>query len=74
LFHYHVDACLLFLALAAWVEYRGNKKNFYLRFTALILMIVTLLITVLLEAPIDNDIKTWTVETVPENREKIRHT
>lgn len=37
-------------------------------------MITTLLITVGVEVPIDNQIKTWTVETIPDNWTDLRQT
>jgi hypothetical protein len=37
-------------------------------------MVATLIITVAVEVPIDNQIKTWTEATVPANWESLRHT
>ncbi len=39
---------------------------------SLLLMIITLLITLLVEVPIDNDLKTWTASTIPGNWHEIR--
>jgi len=38
----------------------------------LLLMIITLLITVMIEVPIDNQIKRWTVSTIPSDWELLR--
>lgn len=35
-------------------------------------MLVTLYITVGIEVPIDNEIKTWTADTIPENWTALR--
>ena len=45
---------------------------FYYILTSLILFIVALIITVAIEVPIDNQIKTWTTTTVPSNWASIR--
>ena len=39
-----------------------------------LLMVVTLIITVAVEVPIDNQIKTWTVDTIPGNWKSLRQT
>lgn len=41
---------------------------------ALILMVITLIITVGIEVPIDNQIKTWTPETLPSHWTELRST
>jgi hypothetical protein len=52
----------------------GNKKSlgFYSRITALVLIVIVLLITLLVLVPIDNEIKLWTESTVPADWEAIR--
>lgn len=67
-----MPVCILFLGLATWLEYRRKSGVFYPLLGSLLLMIVTLLITVLVEVPIDNQIKTWTALTVPPDWETIR--
>lgn len=59
--------CIAMVALSTWKFYREKPAGFYPAVGALVLMIVTLLITVLIEVPIDDQIKTWTAETVPDN-------
>lgn len=50
------------------------RPGFYFFATALVLMVVTLIITVGVEVPIDNKIKTWTAETIPANWQDLRST
>ncbi|HEV8284352.1 MAG TPA: DUF1772 domain-containing protein [Chitinophagaceae bacterium] len=65
---------LLMMLLVMWQSYRVNKISFYLYSLSFLLMVVTLIITVGVEVPIDNQIKTWTETTVPANWESLRHT
>ena len=67
-----VPSCLLFLLLWVWVYPRKRTTGFYLAVAGLVLMIVTLLITLSVLVPIDNQIKEWTESTVPEDWEGIR--
>lgn len=59
---------LLWLCLAT----AKLRPTFYFFISSLILMIITLLITVIVEVPIDNLIKTWTVSTIPDNWTALR--
>jgi uncharacterized membrane protein len=59
---------LLWLCIAT----RRDKPSFYFLVTSLILMVMALVITVAIEVPIDNQIKTWTLETLPENWTALR--
>jgi uncharacterized membrane protein len=69
-----MPAALLFMMLAMWQSRRVNKSSFYLYFLSFLLMATTLIITVAVEVPIDNQVKTWTESTVPANWENLRHT
>ena len=51
---------------------RKRGLPFYFFVTSFILMAITLVITVAVEVPIDNQIKTWTTETLPENWTALR--
>lgn len=64
---------LLFMLLAVLFSRRVNKDSFYLYCGAFFLMVVTLLITVSIEVPIDNKIKMWTSATVPSDWKPLRH-
>lgn len=61
--------CLLTLLLTAG---RRKKAHFYWLLSALILFIIALAITLLIEVPIDNQIKTWTIDHLPDNWKQIR--
>ena len=69
-----MPATLLLMLIAAWLSHSKNKPSFYLYSIAFLLMTVTLVITVGIEVPIDNKIKTWTEATIPANWESLRHT
>jgi uncharacterized membrane protein len=62
-------AGLLILLIGSW---KGKSLYFYCILTTLILFIVALIITVTIEVPIDNQIKTWTVSTIPPDWRDIR--
>ena len=64
---------LLLLLITMWLSFRVNRSSFYLYGFSFLLMIITLIITVAVEVPIDNQIKTWTAATVPANWESLRH-
>jgi uncharacterized membrane protein len=63
---------LLLLLVAAWLVRWINMSSFYLYSGAFVLMLISLIITVAIEVPIDNQIKTWTTETIPRNWEVLR--
>lgn len=49
-----------------------QRPSIYFFAGAFLLMVITLLITVMVEVPIDNQIKTWTPGTVPDNWTALR--
>ena len=61
--------CLLLLLIGSW---KTGTVYFYCILAALILFIIALIITLAVEVPIDNQIKTWTVATTPADWEDIR--
>lgn len=63
---------ILFLGLSTWMDHRKKSRTFYPMLVSLGLMLSTLLITVLVEVPIDDHIKTWTTTTIPRDWEAIR--
>ena len=69
-----MPATLLIMIAVIWQSRRINKPSFYLYFLSFLLMVVTLIITVAVEVPIDNQIKIWTETTIPANWESLRHT
>jgi len=65
--------CILGMLLTIWLYPDKKSKQFNFGITACILIIITLLITLLILVPIDNEIKTWTALTVPEDFDQIRN-
>ena len=68
-----LPACLLFMILSLWFHPQKRSAGFYLQAIALILLIGALLITLIVEVPIDNQIKEWTSQTTPPDWEAIRN-
>lgn len=62
------------MLLSLWIYKRKRTTSFYIGIVSVILIIATLLITLLVLVPIDNDIKVWTAATIPVDFEAIRHT
>lgn len=69
-----MPASLLALLGATWLHPRKRSGGFYLLLAGFALMVVTLLITLLVQVPIDNDIRRWTVDTLPVDWEAQRLT
>lgn len=60
---------LLILLARSW---KLRTVYFYCILTTLVLFILALIITLTIEVPIDNQIKTWTAATIPADWEDIR--
>jgi len=69
-----MPATLLFMLIAILLSRRVNRYSFYLYSISFLLMVIALIITVAVEVPIDNQIKTWTETSVPGNWESLRQT
>src|SRR6187551_2157730 len=69
-----MPATLIVMLLALWQSFRVDRPAFYLYAVSFLLMIITLIITVSVEVPIDNQIKTWTENSVPDNWQNLRQT
>jgi uncharacterized membrane protein len=63
---------LILVATATWLTPDKRSAAFYLRVAALLLAVAALVITVGVEVPIDNQIKTWTATTMPAGWEVLR--
>jgi uncharacterized membrane protein len=61
--------CLVILLTWSW---KIKSVYFYCIAATLILFIIALIVTLTVEVPIDNQIKTWTATTIPGNWENIR--
>jgi uncharacterized membrane protein len=67
-----MPSTLLLMLLSLWFYPAKASVPFYLLCVSFALMVITLLITVLIEVPIDNMIKTWTLSTMPGDWEALR--
>jgi Domain of unknown function (DUF1772) len=65
-------SAILFVLLSLWWYPAKRSAPFYWGTTALVLAIVTLLITLIVLVPIDNQVKSWTVTTLPANADDLR--
>lgn len=63
---------ILFMLAGLWLYPYKDTSGFILHIISFILIILTLIITVSIEVPIDNQIKNWTLSTLPADWEKIR--
>jgi len=63
---------ILSAVLVLWWLPRKRSPAFVLTASALLLMVLATVITVGVEVPIDNQIKVWTVQTLPSNWQAIR--
>jgi hypothetical protein len=65
-------SCILFVLLWVWWYPYKKSNGFYFGVLGLFFLIATLLITLLVLVPIDNQIKLWNAATVPSNWMAIR--
>jgi uncharacterized membrane protein len=67
-----MPSCIVLMILSAFFYPQKKSAGFYFSIAACVLIIIALLITLLVEVPIDNQIKTWTASTVPSDWEALR--
>src|SRR4029453_2884867 len=67
-----MPACILFMIVSAVLLTEKNSGAFYLSVVASLLIAIALLITLLVEVPIDNQIRTWAAEIVPPDWTTLR--
>ena len=67
-----MPATLFFILWSMWINYKNNRPAFYMYTISFVLMLMTLVITVGVEVPIDNQIKMWTVDSIPEHWKLMR--
>lgn len=67
-----MPACILFMIVSASLTPDKKSAEFYLSAVACLLIVIALLVTLLVEVPIDNQIRTWTPETVPADWTTLR--
>lgn len=63
---------IAFVILSLWWYPDKKSAGFYVCLLAGVLLVITLLVTVGIEVPIDNEIKQWSASTLPGNWEEIR--
>jgi Domain of unknown function (DUF1772) len=69
-----MPASLLVMLWSIWLYPVKRSMGFGLLLVSFILMMLTLIITLAVEVPIDNEIKRWTVDTLPNGWERQRLT
>ncbi len=62
-----MPSCILLLLLSLWYYNRQRATQFYLGVLAFVLLLAVLLITLLVLVPIDNNIREWTITTMPQD-------
>lgn len=67
-----MPAAILVTLPVLWLEYRQRSRAFYWTLAGWVLFVITLLITLIVEVPIDNLIEKWTVATLPDNWQQLR--
>jgi len=65
-------ACIVFMILSLWWYPVKRSAGFYWGWAALCFLIITLVITLMILVPIDNQIKQWTEATIPTDWEMMR--
>jgi hypothetical protein len=54
------------------LSYANRRPTFYLTLSALVLFVITLLVTMLVEVPIVQQMDRWTVSTLPPDWRRVR--
>lgn len=65
--------CIGAMVLSMWMYPNKESVEFYVGIAAIVFILAALLITILIEVPINNQIIAWTPSTVPANWEAIRN-
>lgn len=67
-----MPAALLSELPVLFMSYRERPDTFFLNLAGFGLFVIALLVTLMVEVPIDKQIKTWTAATLPTNWEQLR--
>jgi uncharacterized membrane protein len=67
-----MPTCILLMIASLWFYPMKRSPGFYFNIAAVVLIVITLFITLLVEVPIDNHIKTWSASSLPKDWEQIR--
>ncbi|GAB4048718.1 FAD-dependent monooxygenase [Spirosoma litoris] len=65
--------CLALLSATAYFMASKKSKEFYFVLASIALLVITLVLTVAIEVPINNQIISWAPSTAPTNWEEIRN-
>lgn len=67
-----VPVSILSVVVVLYLLYRARSAALYLTLAGLVLFVIALLITLIVEVPIDNQIAGWTVTSLPANWQQLR--
>lgn len=67
-----MPAAILATLPVLYLLYRRRPKAFYATLVGMMLFVVALLITLLVEVPLDNQFSQWTVTTLPADWQQLR--
>jgi uncharacterized membrane protein len=67
-----MPGALLSIVPVLFITYNSQRGTFFLNAIAVVLFAVGLLVTVIVQMPLVNQMRTWTVATLPHNWEEIR--
>lgn len=67
-----MPAAILATLPVLYLLYRRRPRGFYLTLVGFVLFVVALLITLLVEVPLDLQFEQWTVATLPANWQQLR--
>ncbi len=67
-----MPAAILAVLPVLYLLYRARSRAFYLTLAGFVLFVIALLITLIVEVPIDNQIEGWTVTSLPPNWQQLR--
>jgi uncharacterized membrane protein len=69
-----MPSSIVFMIISAWLYPMKKSAGFYFNIAANILIIATLLVTLLVLVPIDNQIRVWTGSAIPPEFTSLRDT
>jgi len=67
-----VPAAMLSMVPVLFLSYPTQPATFYLTLTGLGMYVVALIITLAVEVPIDNQIRAWTISSLPPDWHRLR--
>lgn len=67
-----MPAAMLAVLPVLYLLYRARSRAFVPTLVGFVLFVIALLITLIVEVPIDNQIEGWTVATLPANWQQLR--